>query len=287
MDARAARMAMGRRCVVAAALLWSMGGVITKLLEHDGLTIALYRGLFAGLVLAPTVPRAKWRFRPPLVPFALIFGAMTAAYIGSVKTTTAANAIYLQYTSVFWTVPLSAWFLGERADRRALIGIGLALVGIVVIVALGYDGRPNEVQGILLGLASGVGYAAVTVFMRSLRDLDPAWLSVVGNLGGALVLGAWIAASRPVFPIPSGPQLLLLAAFGTVQMALSYTLFARGLREIGAPEAGLIALLEPLVGPLWVFLIAHERPTNASIVGGSFLLAGVLCRYWPARRFKS
>ncbi len=234
-EGRAISPAVGRCHVLAAACLWSLGGVITKSLMLDPLAIAFYRGLFAGLVLVPLVPRSRWAFRPALIPLGLVFGAMTGLYLGAVKATTAANAIYLQYTSTFWTVPLSALFLGERPDRRALAGIALAMVGIAVIVGFGYDGRPNEWQGIALGLASGLGYAGVTTGMRGLRALDPVWLSGILNLAGAVALGAWIVAGRGAIPLPSPPQALTLVVFGAVQMAIPYALFARGLaRDRGA-----------------------------------------------------
>lgn len=274
------RAAVGRRCVLAAALLWSVGGVITKSLELDSLTIAFYRGLFAGIVLLPLVPPSRWVFRPALIPLCLIFAAMTALYIGAVTATTAANAIYLQFTCISWTVPLSVWFLGERPDRRSLVGIALAMVGIGVIIGFGYDGRPNEWRGIVLGLASGLAYAIVSVLIRGLRALDPTWLSAVGNLGGSMILGACLLATRGTIPVPTQPQFLVLFAFGAVQMAIPYALYARGLREIGAPEAGLIALLEPILNPIWVFLFIHERPTIPTLIGGMFLLSGVGFRYW-------
>ena len=66
-------------------------------------------------------------------------------------------------------------------------------------------------------------------------------------------------------------------------MAIPYALFARGLREIGAPEAGLIGLVEPILNPIWVVLFVHERPAGPTVIGGLFLLAGLAYRYWPAR----
>ena len=66
-------------------------------------------------------------------------------------------------------------------------------------------------------------------------------------------------------------------------MAIPYALFARGLREIGAPEAGLIALLEPVLNPIWVALFQHEVPTRPTMIGGLFLLAGLVYRSWPTK----
>jgi drug/metabolite transporter (DMT)-like permease len=99
-----------------------------------------------------------------------------------------------------------------------------------------------------------------------------------------VALGAWVAVQRGEIPVPTGRQAALLVAFGAVQMAIPYTLFARGLRVIGAPEAGMLALLEPVLNPIWVVLVVHERPAPPTLVGGLFLLSGVACRYAPLRR---
>ncbi|MEJ7640313.1 MAG: DMT family transporter, partial [Singulisphaera sp.] len=178
------------------------------------------------MALIPFVAPSRRVFRPALIPLGLTFGAMTGLYIAAVKATTAANAIFLQCSATFWTVPLSALLLRERPDRRSVMGIGLATVGIAAIVSYGYDGRPDEHRGIALGLASGVAYAAVAVGIRGLRDLDPLWLSGVNNLAGAMALGAWIVVTRGAIPIPGPSQTPILIAFGVVQMAIPYALFA-------------------------------------------------------------
>jgi drug/metabolite transporter (DMT)-like permease len=85
-------------------------------------------------------------------------------------------------------------------------------------------------------------------------------------------------------PIPSAPQSLALVAFGVIQMAVPYILLARGLREIGAPEAGLISLIEPVLNPIWVILVHQEVPTRPTLVGGLFLLAGLIYTTWPGRQ---
>lgn len=270
--------ARGRSYILAAAVLWSLGGAVTKSIDLDGVTVAFYRSLFAGLVLVPFVPRSRRVFRPVMVPLGLVFGAMTGLFLAAMKATTAANAIDLQYTSTFWIVPLGVLFLGERPDRRTLAGVALALVGIALIVGFGHEGA-GEWVGIGLGLASGLAYAGVVIGMRGLREVDPVWLSAVNNLGGSLALGAWMTLSRGRPPAPSPRQGLALAAFGAVQMALPYTLFARGLRTVSATEAGLITLAEPILTPVWVVLVTHERPGLPTLIGGLFLLAGAAFRY--------
>jgi drug/metabolite transporter (DMT)-like permease len=267
--------------VLGAAVLWSLSGAITKSIELDGLTIAFYRGLFAGLVLLPVVPRERRVFCAVMLPLGLVFGAMTGFFLGSMKATTAANAIYLQYSASFWVVPLGLLLLNERPDPRTLKGIALAVVGVAVIAAFGHGGG-HEWLGVALGLASGVTYALVVIGMRSLRRLDPVWLSAVNNLLGTVALGLWMTATTGPPVLPSLPEALALAAFGAVQMAIPYALFARGLREVSAAEAGLISLVEPILVPVWVVLVAHERPSVPTMLGGTLMLAGVASRYLPA-----
>ena len=275
--------ARGRRYVLSAAVLWSLSGAITKSIDLDPLTIAFYRGLFAGLVLLPLVPRARREFLPVMVPLGLVFGAMTGLFLGSMKGTTAANAIFLQYTATFWVVPLGAVFLKETPDRRTVAGIALAMVGVAVIVAFGHKGGA-EWKGVWLGLASGVAYAGVATGMRGMRGLDPVWLSAVNNLMGAAALGLWMAATAGPPAVPTVPQAFALLGFGAVQMAIPYTLFAKGLREVSVAEAGLISLVEPILNPVWVVLVAHERPSGPTLFGGALLLVGVAFRYVPFGR---
>jgi drug/metabolite transporter (DMT)-like permease len=178
-------------------------------------------------------------------------------------------------------VPLGLIFLGERPDRRSLFGIALAIVGIAVIVGFGHGGGSSEWAGIGLGLGSGVAYAGVIIGMRGLRGVDPVWLSAVNNLFGSMALGMWMLATRGLPVAPSPSQALGLAAFGGIQMAIPYVLFARGLKTVTAPEAALISLIEPILTPVWVVLATRELPTAPTLFGGSFLLAGIVCRYLP------
>jgi drug/metabolite transporter (DMT)-like permease len=265
--------------VLAAAMLWSVAGLIAKLLDLDGGSIAVYRSLSAGLALLAIVPPRRWAFRPAMLPLTLAFAAMIGLYLAAVKATTAANAILLQYTAPFWIVPLGMVFLRERPDRRAVWGIGLATLGVLAIVGFGV--RPGEGPGVALALASGLAYAGVVVALRALRALDSLWLSAFANLAGAVTLAAWLYATGAGLARPTLTQALILVAFGVVQMAIPYALFARGLRDVTAAEAGLISLIEPVLTPVWVALFHGETPTNATILGGAILLSGVALRYWP------
>ncbi len=289
-DASAPSPMQGRLLIASAAILWSLGGVVAKgMTPLDGVTIAFYRSLFGGLALLPFIAVRKWTFRPVMLPISIIFGIMVGLYLCSIQLTTAANAIFLQYSCVFWTVPIAAIFLRERPNRQALLAIGVATVGIATIGIFGRKGTSGEGLGIAYGLASGIGYASVIVTFRANRDVDAGWLSAVCNLGGAATLGIYATVATSGLMRPTPIQFPILAAFGLIQMALPYLLFAKGLQSVSAAEAGLLSLLEPILTPVWVAIAHGERPATFTYIGGAILIAGVAIRYapWESRRVGS
>jgi drug/metabolite transporter, DME family len=286
-------LAQSRLLVALAAMLWSTSGAFTKLLTKDtflhlnepelpGLLIAFYRALFAGLALLPALRPRDISFRWAMVATALCFAAMNALYVVAMATGSAANAVLLQYTAPMWMYLASVFWLGEPADRRSSVALAAGLLGIGIIIYGGWEAAQLPVIAIALG--SGVTYAGVILGLRVLRGASPRWLTVVNHLTGALVLLPFIWFD--VKTNPSLSQLALLFVFGAGQMALPYWLVARGLRAVSPQEAGTITLLEPLLNPLWAYLVspASERPTLYTLLGGGCIVGALAWRYWPWRQ---
>jgi drug/metabolite transporter, DME family len=149
------------------------------------------------------------------------------------------------------------------------------MVGIGIIIVGEWSGGNLALVGI--GLLSGFTYAGVILCLRALRDLAPAWLTVWNHLLGSLVLLPLVVALEP----PTCPQLLTLFLFGSIQLGVPYWLMARGLRTVTPPEAGALTLLEPILTPVWTYLVAGETPCIWTIVGGAVILGALAYRYWP------
>lgn len=275
-------------CVVAAAALWSLSGAFKGvLLEPTPLHlnepavlpmhIAFWRALAAGVVLLPLLRWRDLRLRPAMAGMVACFAAMNLMFVQALSRGTAANAIFLQYTAPLWLYVGGIYFFGEQPDRRSAWAVLLGLIGVGVMVADGWRGEQLDV--VLLALGSGVMYAGVLMFLRGLRDESPAWLTVQNHLGAALLLTPLVVA----LPSPSGGQLAWLALFGAVQMGLPYVLMARGLSNVSAQEAGTLTLLEPLLNPLWAYVVVPEKEklTLTTCIGGAFILGGIAVRYWP------
>lgn len=271
----------GRSLVVAAALFWSTNGLFVKSgvfeswpSEQRGMLLALWRGLFAALVLIPLVRAPRWSWK--LLPMCVAFLGMNICFLQSMVWTTAGNAIWLQNIAPVW-VCLFARCAGEPLDRRDLVPLAFSALGVGLILTCelsGTDWTGTAPQGVLLGLLSGLFYAVVIHTLRRLREFDAAWLIV-------LSLGVTALCLSPL-PVrwniwPTSTQWLTLVAFGAVQMATPYFLFARGLRKISGQEGAAIGLLEPLLVPLWVW--NTEQPRWWTIAGGGLIFFGLAWRY--------
>jgi drug/metabolite transporter (DMT)-like permease len=243
----------------------------------EALQIAFYRTLFAGLVLLPALRRRDVSFRPLMLGMAGCFAIMNATFVSALALGTAANAILLQYTGPMWMYLASVWWLGEPPDRRSFRALLIGVLGIGIIVCGGQ--KEAHLDVIAIALASGFAYAGVIVCLRVLRDASPRWLTVWNQLASALVLVPWVWYQ----PWPTTGQLCVLIAYGAVQVALPYWLMARSLKAVSPQEAGTISLLEPLLNPLWAYLISGEQPSLYTLGGGVFILGALAWRYWPRK----
>lgn len=279
----------GRVAVVAAAVLWSTAGLFAKSpyfadwpLELRGPLLAFWRALFAGLALAPFVRRPRWRWE--LIPMTLAFAAMNYAYLTAMTLTTEANAIWLQNIAPVWVFLIGVPLLGERVRPGDWLLLLLVAAGLATILGFELAAAQPSVAGLAWGVASGATYAVVILSMRRLRDEDAVWLIAL-NHGVTIVCLApvpiYAAATQSLWP--TGGQLLTLAAFGALQMGLPYVLMALGLRSVSGHEAAGIALIEPVLVPVWVWLAwgaadGYVPPSWWTLVGGGLILVGLASR---------
>jgi drug/metabolite transporter (DMT)-like permease len=284
-DDSARQRVAARLAVVAAAVLWSTSGFFAKLplfdswpAESRGVQIAFWRALFAAILILPFVRRRSWRW--PMLPMAISFGVMSGVYLTALSLTTAANAIWLQNTAPWWVFLFGVVWLREPVRTREVAPLACCFIGVSTILT--FELRIGVDWGVLCGLASAFGYASVVLLLRKLRTEDSAWLVVVNQIGTVVVL---FPALLLVGHLPGGVELFVLAAFGFFQMALPYLLFGWGLKHISGNEAVAIALLEPILMPVWAYFTRGEVPAWWTVTGAAVILAGLALSYgWQQAR---
>jgi drug/metabolite transporter, DME family len=261
-----------RLYLLGGAVLWSTGGFFIKEIDAGATSITFFRCLFAGLLLAPAVAGRQFPRGPDIVVSIVLFALLLGLYVGATKETTAANAIFLQYTAPLYVIAFAPALLGERLRSRDALPFAICLGGIAVLF-IGNSGS-GDVPGMLLGAGSGFFYGLFLLWLRRVRYADPIAVTFANCMGVALLF-SFALLKRDV----DAEDLALLFVMGAVQFALPYLLFTRGLREVESAEASLLALIEPVLNPVWVALFYGEEPTVATVIGGAIIIAGLAVRY--------
>lgn len=258
--------------LLSAALCWSLGGLLIKSIDWPPMAIAGGRSAIAIPIILLCVGRPRFTFSPAQIGGAVGYALTVVLFVFATRMTTAANAIFLQYTAPIYVALLGRWYLREQASRIDWLVIAVALIGI----ALFFVDRltVSGFWGNIIALGSGLAFASVALFLRKEKAGSPIASIVLGNLLVALAGLPFMLAA----PSLGGNGLWRLVLLGTVQLGLPYVFYAAAIRHVTALEATLIPLLEPVLNPLWVMLALGERPGPWAIVGALLVLGAVLGR---------
>ena len=267
------RTATAHIFLVIAALLWSLGGVLIKMLDLHPFAIAGARSTITMLVFLGLIKKPKMEWNAYMVMGVLTYTAMVFLFVASTKLTTAANAILLQYTAPIYVAIFGYWLLNERVNwldwvSMAVIFTGLGLFFMDELSFSGFWGN-------IMALCGGVCFALFTVILRKQKSKLSYEIIFFGNLLTALIsLPILIQAMPEIQTFDWG----ILMVFGVVQLAIPYILYTKALNFVPALDAILIAMLEPILNPIWVFLVVGERIGNWAFVGGLLVLVGSIGR---------
>jgi drug/metabolite transporter, DME family len=264
-----------------AALLWSTSGLYLRAPlfqalpeESRGYFLACYRSLFAGVffLLFVNWKQVYWDWR--LVVYVVCFVTMNTCYVLSVTMTSAAAAIFLQYTCTAWATVLGATFLRQPADRGQWVAVACSVAGIAWIVSHSTVGA--SLIGNSLALLAGFALGIMFLAMRALTHHDSMWLVAIANLASMLAVLP-VTSAQPAQP--SILQIAVIGAAGICMLAFPYWLLARSMRHVSPQEASLILLLEPVLNPIWVWLCWGEAIESHILVGGILIVGGLALRY--------
>ena len=234
-----------RMLLLAAASFWSLGGFFIKEIDAGAMSIVFFRCLFSSLFLLPFI---RGRRAPSVLDSGVsiaFFALLLVMYVASTKETTAANAIFLQYTAPIYVAILGPFILSERLRTRELLPFGLCIAGIAVLF-LGNSGS-GETTGLALGAGSGFFYGLFFIWLRRLRYADAVAITLINCLGVVIIL----AAVPSVWDV-SATDIGLLVIMAAVQFALPYVLFTRGIAHVpgrrGQPDRAYRAGAQPALG---------------------------------------
>jgi drug/metabolite transporter (DMT)-like permease len=273
--------------ILMAALLFSTGGAAVKMTTLTGPQVACTRAGIAAVALLLFLPNA-WRGlnrRSALVGCA--YAATTVSFALANKLTTAANAVFLQSAAPLYILLLGPLLLHEPIRRRQLGFIAALGIGMSMIIGAGQVSSataPEPLQGNLVGILTGICWALTVVGLRWLgrtrggeaQGQSAAAAVVAGNLFACL------ATLPSALPLTGATTVdwVAVAFLGVFQIALAYVFMVRGVKRVGALEASLLILLEPVLSPMWAWLIHGERPSDLALLGGAIIIAATALYAW-------
>lgn len=276
-----------RLLLVGAALLFSTGGAAIKAATLTGWQVASFRSGVAAVVLLAVLPEARrgWSWR--LVPVGAAYAATLVLFVLATRLTTAANAIFLQSTSPLYLLLLGPWLLREPV-RRSDLAYVLAVAGGMGLLFLGTEQvqatAPDPHRGNLLGLASGLTWALTVTGLRWLGRRAEGNAALAPVAAGNLL--AFLIALPLALPLTrvSGADVAVILYLGIVQIGLAYVFVTRAIRHVPAFEATTVLLLEPVMNPIWAWLVQAERPGAWALAGGAVILSATLLNTWRQAR---
>ncbi len=269
LDALAADHKKALLLLAAAAILWSLGGVLVKLIDWNPMAIAGMRSAIAGPAMYLMAGRRlRFNWSANQLGGAVAYVGTVTFFVVATKLTTAANAILLQYTAPIYVALLSYWFVKERTTRFDWIIVALAIGGMLLFFV--EDLQLGTFWGNSCGVLSGASFGLFILCMRRQKDGSPMETVLIGNALTALICLPFMFDSPP-----EARGWIPLALLGLVQLALPYFIYSIAIKHVTALEAVLIPIIEPLLNPVWVFLAIGERPGLWTIAGGVVVITAV------------
>lgn len=258
--------------LAAAAVLWSLGGFLIKSVELHPLAIAGTRSSIALLVIWGFVGRPKFSWSKAQLGGALAYAATVILFVAANRLTTAANAIMLQFTAPIYVALLAQKFLHEKNSPLDWVAIVTTFAGIAMFFVDFLS--PAGMLGNVFALLSGVSFACLVVFLRYQKEGSPILSILLGNALTALIGLPFLALGTP-----AAADWLPLIVLGVVQLGIPYILYSLAIKHVSALDAILIPVLEPLLNPVWAFLLLRETPGQWALLGGFVVLASVTMRH--------
>jgi len=262
----------GILAVFLTAILWSSGGLFIKLISLNSMQLSFFRCLIAAVVFAIMFRKKILKVNPLALLNSLAYSAVLILFVIATKTTTAANAIFLQSTAPIYVLIFEPILTKTKWERLDIITIAVCFIGMILFF-IG-DLTPGDIEGNIAALLAGVAFAAFFLGMKK-NDQQYGEASIFyGNVLVAIFCIPFIVDMNFI----NAKDFAMVTFLGVFQIAFAYALFSYGLKKIKAVEASIISMFEPVLNPIWVFIGYGEVPSFYAIIGGIIIITAITVR---------
>jgi drug/metabolite transporter (DMT)-like permease len=262
----------GILAVFLTAILWSSGGLFIKLISLDSMELSFFRCAIAAVVFALMFRKRILKLNPLALLNSFAYAAVLILFVIATKTTTAANAIFLQSTAPIYVLIFEPLLTKTKWERINIITIVVCFLGMILFF-MG-DLTPGDIKGNIAALLAGVAFAAFFLGMKKNEPQYGESSIFYGNVIVALICIPFITDMNSI----SLQDFAMVSFLGVFQIAFAYALFSYGLKRIIAVEASIISMFEPVLNPIWVFIGYGEVPSFYAIIGGIIIMTAITVR---------
>lgn len=255
------------------AMLLSTSGLFVKKISADPIAITALRSVIAGLTLLPFVKFRKVKFKPLFLAYIASYAVMVTTFIMATKFTTSANTIALQYTGALYLYIYSVLRKKIKVQLNNLMPMIFIVIGICCFLM--EPNKGSSAVGNILAIISGVALAGMFALSSKLEDIQPVAMVCFSNLFTAVITAPFIPSYAALMSISISGWISLLY-LGSVQVALAYVFNIKGIQLTTSMQAMVLAMLEAVMNPIWVFLFIGEVPSHYGMVGTVLILGAVL-----------
>ncbi|MDC1132561.1 DMT family transporter [Candidatus Pelagibacter sp.] len=264
------------------ALSLSFGGLIVKSFEGATLwQILFWRSIFFSLtILAFLIITYKKKlfnsfYLSGLPGFiggvVLSFGF--CGYVIAMYSTTVANTNFIISLQILFLAIFGYFFLKEKISSVTLLSIILAITGVLIMV--GNSLGPGEMTGNLAAFSMPITFAVLIIIVRKFPSVDMVPAQFVAGICCCLI--GYVLSNKLMI---SYHDIFLGFLAGFFQVGFGFIFITIGARTTPSAMVGIIMLSESVLGPIWAFLFASERPSMFSLIGGAVILLAVLIQFY-------
>lgn len=266
--------------ILGAAALFSTAGAAIKACALTSWQVAGLRAGFASIAVLILMPETRRRFSLRATAVGVAYAATVILFVRANKLTTAANAIFIQSTSPLYILLLGPWLLKEPVRKRDFVFL-LAIAAGVALFFVGLDApastAPDPLAGNLTALASGFACGLMMIGLRWLAREEHVGSASAVLIGNLMAFAVCIPLALPLDAVRA-TDVAVVAYLGVFQIGLAYALLTRAMTQVSALDASLLLFVEPVLSPLWAFLIHGERPGALPLFGCGVILIATVVR---------
>jgi len=264
----------------------SFAAIFIRFSNVHPIAVAFYRMLFSTLILLFFIPpyideikglsKKEWSI---LITTGFFLAIHFAAWISSLEYTTVASSVILVSAHPLIVAWIGGWYLGEKTPRKIYFGIGIALIGVTLMVYSDYSISEWALFGDILAILGMLAIAGYILRGRKVRQSTSlVTYAFLVYLTSTIFLGFFSVGFSTSFTIYPMREYIIFVALAVIPTMFGHTVYNWALKYVRARIVSISLLGEPIGSSLLAFFLLNETPPRLSILGGVITLFGIyLC----------